>query len=75
MKYVYLWIENKAGLLDGKWAFTNNNTVLINVNELIEKVVDGGYQYIIDTNQNYTLKDLKDNKFILTTGSDLLENY
>ena len=75
MKYVYLFIENKAGLLEGKWAFTNNNTVLINVNELIEKVVDGGYQYILDTNQNYTLKDLKDNKYILTTGSDLLENY
>ena len=75
MKYVYLWIENKSGLLDGKWAFTNNNTVLVNVNELIEKVVDGGYQYIIDTNKNYTLKDLKDNKYILTTGIDLLENY
>ena len=75
MKYVYLWIENKAGLLDGKWAFTNKNTVLVNVNELIEKAVDGGYQYILDTNQNYTLKDLKDNKYILTTGSDLLENY
>ena len=75
MKYVYLWIENKAGLLEGKWAFTNNNTVLVNVNELIEKAVDGGYQYIIDTNQNYTLKDIKNNNYILTTGSDLLENY
>lgn len=75
MKYVYLWIENKAGLLDGKWAFTNNNTVLVNVNELIERPVDGGYQYIIDTNQNYTLKDIKNNEYILTTGEDLLENY
>ena len=75
MKYVYLWIENKAGLLDGKWAFTNNNTVLVNVNELIEKVVDGGYQYILDTNQNYTLKDIKNNNYILTTGEDLLEKY
>ena len=75
MKYVYLFIENKAGLLEGKWAFTNNNTVLVNVNELIEKAVDGGYQYIIDTNHNYMLKDLKDNKYILTTGEDLLENY
>ena len=75
MKYVYLFIENKSGLLDGKWAFTNNNTVLVNVNELIEKQVNGGYQYILDTNQNYTLKDIKNNNYILTTGIDLLENY
>ena len=75
MKYVYLYLENKNGLLDGKWAFTNRNDVLVNVNELIEKNVDGGYQYIIDTNHNYTLKDIKTNEYILTTGKDLLENY